>query len=156
VIYVSVFTVEVWFEMLQAIDVVGTEAIITDVPIGVTIDPTRPDRRRRRRQLTEAQRGEQVEGTVGGRGRRARDQRRRARRGRRGADHPAAQAAIDAVTAEVDLSADMFLAHHPQHRVPFAGLLVAEPHLREAELKPSRVARRAQEVPQVRALLKRA
>jgi hypothetical protein len=40
VMYVSVFTVEVWFEMLQAIDVVGTEAIITDVPIGVTIDPT--------------------------------------------------------------------------------------------------------------------
>jgi hypothetical protein len=50
---------------------------------------------------------------------------------------PQIKAAIDAVTAEVDLSADMFLAHHPQHRVPFAGLLVAEPHLREAELTES-------------------
>lgn len=40
VMYVSVFTVEVWFEMLQAMDVVGTEAIITGLPLTVAIDPT--------------------------------------------------------------------------------------------------------------------
>lgn len=38
--YVSIFTVEVWFEMLQAIDVTGTEGIVSDLPITLTIDPT--------------------------------------------------------------------------------------------------------------------
>lgn len=50
---------------------------------------------------------------------------------------PQLQDAIEAVTQELPVDADLFLAHEPTLRVPFAGLLAAEPHLQDQELKPS-------------------
>lgn len=42
VMYVSVFTVEVWMEMLQAVDVVGPTGVIQTVNVTVQQDPTIP------------------------------------------------------------------------------------------------------------------